>query len=86
MPSHWLWIEIAAWWPCSTAQMMFFGPHRGVAAEEDARQRRLEGHRVDDGHVPFADLEAEVALDPGERVLLADREDDVVAGDDDACR
>ena len=24
---QWLWIEIAAWWPCSTAQMMFFGPN-----------------------------------------------------------
>ena len=22
-----MWIEIAAWWPCSTAQMMFSGPH-----------------------------------------------------------
>jgi hypothetical protein len=21
-----LWIDSAAWWPCSTAQMMFFGP------------------------------------------------------------
>ena len=25
-PLHSLWIERAAWCPCSTAQMMFFGP------------------------------------------------------------
>src|ERR1700686_1544509 len=56
-------------------------PHRRVPAEEDPRQRRLERDRVDHGHVPVADLEAEIALDPGKRVLLTDREAGVAAGD-----
>src|SRR5690606_7780467 len=54
---------------------------RRVAAEEDARERRLERHGIDDGDVPLVELDAEVALDPRERVLLADREHDVVARD-----
>src|ERR1039457_4761617 len=49
------------------------GSHRRVPAEEHPRQRRLEGDRVDHRHFPFADLEAEVTLDPGNRVLLAVR-------------
>ena len=36
-PLQWLWIEIAASCACATAQMMFFGPERGVAAEVHAR-------------------------------------------------
>ena len=72
-------IEIAAWWPCATAQMMFFGPERRVAAEEHAGRRRLHGRLVDHRHVPLVELDADVALDPGERVLLADREEHVVA-------
>src|SRR5690606_22839396 len=36
-----------------------------------------------DRHVPFVELDAEVALDPRERVLLPDREHDVVARDQD---
>ena len=52
---------------------------RGVAAEEDPRECRLHRGLVDDGHVPLAELHAEVAFDPGEGVLLTDREDDVVA-------
>src|SRR5580704_2454399 len=56
-------------------------PHRGVAAEEDAGQRRLKRDRVYHRHVPLAELESEIALDPGKRILLADRKDDVVARD-----
>ena len=26
-PEQYLWMEMAAWWPCSTDQMMFFGPN-----------------------------------------------------------
>ena len=36
---------------------------------------------IDLGHVPFVEFKADVALDPGERILLADRDEDVVAGD-----
>src|SRR5690606_25299402 len=50
-----------------------------VAAEEHARTRRLMGDRTDDRHVPLVELDAEIALDPRERILLADREHDVVA-------
>src|SRR5687767_6099701 len=52
---------------------------RGVAAEEHARQRALERDAIDDGHVPLAELHADVALDPRERIVLPDREDDDVA-------
>src|SRR5688572_446300 len=56
------------------------GAERGIAAEEDARARRLIRLGIDDGHVVTIELESQVALDPRERVLLADREHDVVAG------
>ena len=59
------------------------GPPGGVAAEEHAGTRRHERLLVDLGHVPFAELDADVALDPGERVLLADRHQHVVALEDD---
>ena len=59
------------------------GPERGVAAEEHALARRLERDGVELRHVPLVELDAEVALDPGEGVLLPDREDHVVAGDED---
>ena len=51
----------------------------GVAAEKHARTRRRHGHLVDDRHAPGVELEADVALDPRERVFLADRHQDVVA-------
>ena len=52
---------------------------RGVAAEEHAGAGGLEGGLVDDRHVPLAELDADVALDPGKGVFLADGQDDVVA-------
>src|SRR5438128_11730709 len=52
----------------------------GIAAEEHAGARGLKSHLVDDRHVPFVELDAEIALDPREGVLLADREDHVVRG------
>ena len=54
---------------------------RGVAAEEHLRIGRAEGLRIDLGHVPLVELDAAVALDPGEGVLLADRDQHVVAFD-----
>ena len=53
----------------------------GVAAEENAVARTLHGLLVDHGHVPFVELDADVALDPGERIFLADGEDHVVGGE-----
>src|SRR6185437_1450956 len=54
----------------------------GVAAEEHLRMRRGEGRLVDLGHAPLVvELDADVALDPGERVLLADGDEHVVAGE-----
>ena len=55
---------------------------RRVAAEEHALARRLERDGIELRHAPLVELDAEVALDPGEGVLLADREDHVVAGNE----
>ncbi len=52
---------------------------RGVAAEKDAGARRLERRGIDDRHVVPVELDADVALDPWECVLLTDRQHDVVA-------
>ena len=79
-PWQWLWIEMAAWWPCATAQMMFLGPQRRVAAEEDAGRVDCMVRLVDHRHVPLVELDAQVALDPGERVLLPDGQDHIVGG------
>ena len=58
---------------------------RRVAAEEHAGTRRHERRLVDDRHVPLlVELEPDVALDPRERVVLADRQHHRIAGDDDA--
>jgi len=54
------------------------GPERGVAAEEHLGVGRGHGCGVDLGHGPFVELDADVALDPGERVLLADRDQHIV--------
>ena len=54
---------------------------RRVAAEEHLRIGRLERLRIDHRHVPLVELDADVALDPGEGVLLADRDQHVVAFD-----
>ena len=59
--------------------MMFFGPNADVAAEEHFGIGRGHGVRIDLGHVPFVELDAAIALDPGKRVLLADGDQHVVA-------
>ncbi len=58
------------------------GPPGGVAAEEDAVARALHGVFVHHGHVPFVEFDADVALNPGERVFLADGENHVVGGEE----
>ncbi len=77
-----LWIEIAASWPWATAQMMFFGPHAASPPKKTPGSVDCIVDLVDDRHIPLAELHAEVALDPGEGVLLTDGEDHVVTGDD----
>src|SRR5580704_11212398 len=42
---------------------------------------RAHGLGIDLGHAPFVELDADVALDPGKGILLADRDQHVVAGD-----
>ena len=51
-----------------------------VAAEENSGTRRLERRLVDGRHAPLVELDPHVALDPGEGVFLADRQDHVVGG------
>src|SRR6266700_3425753 len=52
-----------------------------IAAEEHIRQARLHGFRVDLGHVPAVEFDTDIAFDPRKRVFLADRDEDIVAGD-----
>src|SRR5688572_8435925 len=52
---------------------------RRVAAEEDVRNGRLERDLVEHRQSPLVELDARVALDPGEGVLLANGDQDVVA-------
>src|SRR5262245_38021967 len=52
-----------------------------VATEEDFRMCGCHGRGVDLRHVPLIELDADVALDPGERVLLSDRNQHIVAGE-----
>src|SRR6185312_3047228 len=54
-------------------------PEGGIAPEEDVGDGRLHRHGVDDGQAPFVEVEPDVALDPGEGVLLADGDQHVVA-------
>src|SRR5208282_1827332 len=53
---------------------------RGVAAEEPFGMRRGHGRGVDLGHVPLVEFDAAIAFDPGKGVLLADRDQYVIAG------
>src|SRR5262249_49360891 len=56
------------------------GTERGIATEEHSRVRRAHGLGIDLRHVPFVELDAAIALDPRERILLSDRDKNVVAG------
>src|SRR5258708_35970296 len=49
-----------------------------VAAEENSVVRTLHGFFIYDGHVPFVELDSDIAFDPGKSVLLADGENHVV--------
>src|SRR5579862_979326 len=54
----------------------------GITAEEHAGPRRLESHGIDRRHIPLVERDTDVAFDPGEGILLPDRQDDIVARDD----
>src|SRR4029079_11737375 len=56
-----------------------FGAPRGVTAEEPSGMRRLHRLLVDDRHSVRIEVDADIAFDPGEGILLPDGEDDVVA-------
>ena len=58
---------------------MFFGPNAASPPKKTFGMRRLHRRLVDDRHAPLVELDADVALDPGEGVLLADRDQHVVA-------
>ncbi len=57
------------------------GAEGGIAAEEYLRMGRGHGLGIDLGHVPLVERDPDVALDPGEGILLADRDQNVVARD-----
>src|ERR1019366_9115939 len=50
----------------------------GIAPEEDPGAGGFEGDLIDFRHVVAVELNAEIALDPGEGIVLADRENHVV--------
>src|SRR5580698_886334 len=52
---------------------------RRVPAEEHPGAGRLERRGVDRRHIPLVELDTQVALDPGEGVLLADGENHVIS-------
>src|SRR5579883_1467126 len=51
-----------------------------LAAEEHLRVSRAHRPGIDLGHVPFVELDADIALDPGKRILLANSDEHIVAG------
>src|SRR6516164_3194782 len=55
------------------------GPERSIAAEEHLVMGRGHGPGIDLGHVPLVELDPDIALDPGERILLADGDQHVIA-------
>ena len=57
-------------------------PERSVAAEEHTGPGRHERRLIDDGHVPLAELQADVPFDERKRIVLPDGENDGVARDD----
>ena len=60
--------------------MMFLGPQAASPPKKMPGAGALHGFLVHHGHVPFVEFDAEIALDPGERVFLADGENHVVGG------
>src|SRR3981189_3503703 len=86
-PESSLWIENAASWPCATAQMMFFGPNAAWPPKNTFGlvDPKVLGSTFRMFHLrnslPLVEVEAAFGLDPGECILLADRDQHIVAGD-----
>jgi hypothetical protein len=55
------------------------GAKCGIPAEEHVFARGLKRQRIDLGNVPFVELDAEIVLDPRERIFLPDRKNHVIA-------
>ncbi|GBF30344.1 hypothetical protein MnTg04_00285 [bacterium MnTg04] len=60
-----------------------FRAKRRIATEKHTCAGGLEGDRVDDRYIPLVELDADIPFHEGKGILLADREDYVVAGQDD---
>ena len=52
---------------------------RRIAAEKHTSPRTFHRCLVNDGHLPLVELDADIALDPRERIVLPDRENHFVA-------
>ena len=72
-------MEMAASWPCATAQMMFLGPKAASPPKKTFGLVDCMVAGIDLGHVPFVELQADIALDPGEGVFLAHRHQHIIA-------
>src|SRR5213079_82121 len=79
-PWHNLSIEIAASCPWATAQMMFFGPNAASPPKNTLGKLDCIVFGSTLGMSQRSNS-ADVALDPRERVFLADRDEDIVARD-----
>ena len=56
------------------------GPKRGVTTEKYLGQACLHGRFVYHRHIPFIKINSRIPFNPGERILLADGNQHVVAG------
>ena len=72
-------METAASWPCATAQMMFFGPNAESPPKKTFGTLAWNVTLSRTGRPDLSNSMPRVALDPGEGVLLADRDQHVVA-------
>ena len=61
--------------------MMFFGPKAASPPKKTCGRLDWKVTGIDRRHSAAAEGDAEVGLDPGKGVLLADRDQNVVAGD-----
>ena len=61
-------------------------PERRIAAEKDALTRAHHRCLIDFRAIPLVEFDADIAFDPRECIVLTDREDDIVTGNDDLAR
>ena len=58
--------------------MTFSGPKAASPPKKDFWIRRLECRFIDDRHLPFVEIDADVPLDPRKAVFLSDGDQNVV--------